>query len=217
MTYTKAGPSRGRSTAQAATQSLFWSLCFRRGDAVGALRGGGDRTRAGDVGDVGDLGSDAAVPDRVADGGGGDRQTTSSSLVSAGLLPAAAAARRGGGGGVDGLRAVEDLAVQDSPGASAAPADRVGGGGDRQTTSSSSSSSGAFMPTRATAARDDRRGQVLPAKSVRAAPGGRRPRRKACATRATAARRPKPGETRGGTGFRHRASPMTVSGSPMTV
>ena len=154
MTYTKAGPSRGRSTAQAATQSLFWSLCFRRGDAVGALRGGGDRMRAGDVGD---LGSDAAVPDHVADGGGGDRQTTSSSLVSAGLLPAAAA-RRGGGGGVDGLRAVEDLAVQDSPGASAAPADRVGGGGDRQTTSSSSSSSsGAFMPTRATAARDDRR------------------------------------------------------------
>ena len=101
MTYTKAGPSRGRSTAQAATQSLFWSLCFRRGDAVGALRGGGDRTRARDVGD---LGSDAAVPDRVADGGGGDRQTTSSSLVSAGLP--AAAARRGGGGGVDGLRAV---------------------------------------------------------------------------------------------------------------
>ena len=155
MTWTKAGPSRGRPAAQAATQSLFWSLCFRRGDAVGALRGGGDRTRARDVGD---LGSDAAVPDHVADGGGGDRQTTSSSLVSAGLLPAAAAARRGGGGGVDGLRAVEDLAVQDSPGASAAPADRVGGGGDRQTTSSSSSSSsGAFMPTRATAARDDRR------------------------------------------------------------
>ena len=73
MTYTKAGPSRGRSTAQAATQSLFWSLCFRRGDAVGALRGGGDRARAGDVGD---LGSDACVLGRVADGGGGgDRQT----------------------------------------------------------------------------------------------------------------------------------------------
>ena len=58
MTYTKAGP-RGRSTAQAATQSLFWSLCFRRGDAVGALRGGGDRMRAGDV--VRDRGIAAAV------------------------------------------------------------------------------------------------------------------------------------------------------------
>ena len=58
-------------------------------DAVGASRGG-DRTRAGGSGD---LGSDAAVPDRVADGGG-DRQTSSSSLVSAGLPAAAARPRR---------------------------------------------------------------------------------------------------------------------------
>jgi hypothetical protein len=143
--------------------------------------------------------------DRV---GGGARQKTSSSLGSAGL-PAAAARRDGGG--VDGprARAVEDLAVQGSPSASGAPADRVGGG-DRQTTSSSSSSGGASMPPRGEGQPAATTAPMRAGESAPGRPGGVDAPETDFAARAT-------GRAAAETGRNSRRSPRPSFGDGMTA